>query len=92
MMMKQFHIWSREVTRRRLLHHAARATGAAIVLGSTIDAAMAGKMPQSSVGYQPTPQGDHSCANCKLFEPPDACKSVAGPVSANGWCRIWIKK
>jgi hypothetical protein len=91
-MMKQSRMWLRQVSRRGLLHQAARAIGAAVVLGSTVDAAMAGKMPQSSVGYQSTPHGDQTCGNCKLFESPNSCKSVAGEVSASGWCRIWIKK
>jgi len=91
-MTKPSHIWSREISRRCLLRDAARAAGTAAILGSTVDAAKAGKMPQSAVGYQPTPQGDHDCGNCRLFEPPDSCKSVEGPVSARGWCRIWIKK
>ena len=38
---------------------------------------------------KPSPKGDQNWANRKLFVPPDACKSVSGEISANGWRRIW---
>jgi hypothetical protein len=84
-------IWSTEVSRRCLLRRAACAAGAVTVLGAGIDAAMAGKMPLSAVGYQGSPKGSQNCANCRLFQAPSTCRSVDGPVSANGWCRIWVK-
>jgi hypothetical protein len=84
-------IWSTDVSRRCLLRHAACAAGAVTILGAGINAAMAGKMPQSAVGYQGSPKGGQSCANCRLFQAPSACRSVEGPVSAGGWCRIWVK-
>ena len=43
------------------------------------------------VAYQDTPKGTQNCANCKLFEAPNACKSVEGAISPSGWCKIWIK-
>ena len=84
-------IWSTEVSRRCLLRRAACAAGAVTILGAGIDAAMAGKMPQASVKYQGSPKGDHSCANCKFFQAPDACKTVDGTISPDGWCSIWVK-
>jgi hypothetical protein len=84
-------IWSSEVSRRCLLRRAACAAGAVTLLGTGVNAAMAGKMPQAAVGYQPTPNGSNSCANCRIFVAPNACRSVEGPVSGRGWCRIWIK-
>jgi hypothetical protein len=50
------------------------------------------KISQKSVAYQPQPKGGQSCANCNLFQPPANCKTVEGPVSAQGWCKIWVKK
>jgi hypothetical protein len=26
-----------------------------------------------------------------LFIAPSSCKSVEDPISANGWCKIWVK-
>lgn len=58
-------------------------------LGLGVGAAQAAKASTGSVGYRPSPNGDQNCANCKLFVSPNACKSVSGEISANGWCRIW---
>jgi hypothetical protein len=57
--------------------------------GWGVSAAHAAKASPGSVGYRPSPKGDQNCANCKLFVSPNACKSVSGDISANGWCRIW---
>ena len=84
-------IWSTGLSRRCLLRSAAGAAGVVTILGTGIDAAMAGKLPQASVKYQGSPKGDHNCANCKVFQPPDACKTVDGTISPDGWCSIWAK-
>ncbi len=84
--------WSVEVSRRSLLQAAAYAAGAVPILTVTANRAMAAKASQSSVAYRDTPNGDKTCANCALFQPPDACRNVEGKVSPQGWCRIWVKK
>ncbi len=84
-------IWSMEVSRRCVLRRAACAAGAVTILGAGIDAAMAGKMPQAAVSYRGSPKGSQSCANCRLFVAPSACRSVDGAISPNGWCSIWVK-
>jgi hypothetical protein len=58
-------------------------------LGLGVSTAHAAKASPGSVGYRDSPKGDQNCANCKLFVSPNACKSVSGQISANGWCRIW---
>jgi hypothetical protein len=83
--------FSLELSRRRLLQRAACAAGAAAVLGVGVNAAMAGKMSQASVGYQGSPKPGQSCSNCRLFQAPNACRSVDGSISPQGWCRIWLK-
>ena len=81
-----------KVSRRSvLLHGAACATGVATILVANINLAEAAKLPQKSVSYQPTPKGASKCSNCALFEAPNQCKSVVGPVSGNGWCTIYRK-
>ena len=78
------------VTRRGFLHASAVALGGMAMAATTSTEASA-KIAPNLVGYQPTPKDGHTCANCKLFEQPDACKSVEGRVSPTGWCKIWIK-
>jgi hypothetical protein len=73
-------------TRRRLLQGAFAGLS---FLGLGVSAAHAAKASAGSVGYRASPKGDQNCANCKLFVTPNACKSVSGEISANGWCRIW---
>ena len=68
----------------------------AAVVGGVGLAAIAGrpasaKVAPDIVGYRDTPNGDKNCANCKLFEAPNACKSVDGVISPQGWCKMWIK-
>jgi hypothetical protein len=77
-----------ETSRRLLLQGAAVLVGIIPFMGGAV---AAGKMSQGAVAYQGSPKGSQSCANCKLFEKPDACKLVDGKVSPNGWCRIWAK-
>ncbi len=75
-----------KATRRTVLQGAA---GVISFLGIGTGAALAAKASPGSVGYRASPKGDQNCANCKLFLSPNACKSVSGEISANGWCRIW---
>ncbi len=75
-----------KATRRAILRGAA---GVVSFLGIGTGVAYAAKASPGSVGYRASPKGDQNCANCKLFISPNACKSVAGEISANGWCRIW---
>jgi len=81
-----------EISRRFILQAIAWVGGAAPVMLASAGPAWATKMSKSSVGYQGSPKGSQKCSNCALFVPPSSCKSVEGPVSANGWCKIWVKK
>jgi hypothetical protein len=80
-----------QVTRRAILRGAAVAASAVPVLLAGVSTAHA-KATQKAVGYQDTPKGEQSCANCRVFEPPSSCKTVEGIVSPSGWCKIYIKK
>jgi hypothetical protein len=84
-------VWSVDLSRRCLLRRAASIGGAAVILASGVQSAMASKIPQAAVAYQGSPKGAQSCSNCRLFEPPSACKSVEGVISPNGWCKIYVK-
>ena len=68
------------------------AAGAAPLLAMATTGAQAAKLAQSAVRYQPTPNNGKQCSGCALFLPPDACKSVEGPIASTGWCVLWVKK
>lgn len=78
------------VSRRRFLHGSAALVGG-VGLASLIAKEASAKIAPNLVGYQPSPNGNRDCANCKLFVAPNACKTVDGVISPSGWCKIWIK-
>jgi len=84
------------LSRRELFRNAAIATGGATVLAaglaSSTAKADAGKKSKSEAGYQETPQGDQTCANCALFVAPASCGVVDGTISPSGWCKLYQKK
>ena len=81
---------------RRSLLTAAAAVASAMVVATRADAA--GAIPKTAVGYQNEPKDAHQCSGCKLFIPgADAsaagqCKSVAGEILPNGWCKLFVVK
>lgn len=77
--------------RSLLLNGVSCAAGVATILTTGADRALAAQLPKSAVGYQGKPHGNQKCSNCALFQPPHSCKSVAGTISPNGWCRIYRK-
>jgi len=66
--------------------------GAVVFLTMAKPATEKGKMTQKQVSYQDTPKGNQQCDGCKLFQPPNACKSVEGEISPKGWCSIYQPK
>lgn len=78
------------VSRRGFLRHSAAMMGG-LGMASVVSTEASAKVAKNLVAYQDTPKGDQQCSNCKLFEPPNGCKSVDGPIAANGWCRLWLK-
>lgn len=82
---------SQELSRRDFCKHStafAVSAVAFITLGPRLAAAQT-KMTQQQVSYQDTPKGTQVCVNCKLFVSPDACKSVEGKISPQGWCTLF---
>ena len=81
-----------EVSRRSvLLQGVLCASGVATILVTNMDSAKAAKLPQRSVGYRDTPNGDRQCSNCKFFVAPDSCQKVDGKISPKGYCVLWQK-
>lgn len=60
-------------------------------LGATLKSAAA-KMTQKAALYQNKPKEGAKCATCTHFQPPASCNIVAGTISPNGWCQMYIKK
>lgn len=80
------------VSRRLLLLRTVSMAGATAILGVTANEAAAAKMAKKAVVYQDRPKGKLRCDNCALFEAPNACRSVEGVISPQGWCDIYVKK
>jgi len=79
---------NRRISRRTVV----LAAGAAPLLAMGATGAQAAKLAQAAARYQPTPNNGKQCSDCALFLPPDACKSVEGPIAPTGWCVLWVKK
>ncbi|MGD0188937.1 MAG: high-potential iron-sulfur protein [Roseiarcus sp.] len=79
----------KSINRRTVLLAAA---GAAPLLAIGARSAMASGLPQAAVSYQASPKDGKQCDGCNLFVAPNSCKSVAGTISPNGWCKLWVKK
>jgi hypothetical protein len=83
--------WSTKVSRRAALQGIASTVAATPILLTKTHSAMAAvKVSKASVGYRNSPNGNQSCANCKLFIPPSSCRLVEGSISARGWCKLWV--
>lgn len=54
--------------------------------------ANAAGLPQSAVGYQTTDKDGKKCGDCKFFVAPNSCTTVAGAISPDGYCKLWVKK
>ncbi len=77
------------VSRRLLLQSAAGTIGTAVMALRTKPASAAPKISKAAVAYQDHPQDDKRCGKCLQFQAPDNCKLVDGPVSPEGFCRIF---
>jgi hypothetical protein len=80
------------VSRRLALSGAVFALGAMAMATAISRASAQQKIGQADAGYQATPKGDQRCDHCVNFQPPNACKFVAGDVSPGGWCQLFAAK
>ncbi len=73
-------------SRRRLLAALAQLSA----LSSLVPRAFAvDRLSKGDVDYRDYPKGGERCDNCRVWAPPDGCKSVEGEISPRGWCNIW---
>jgi hypothetical protein len=88
--MAKVRLYSAEGSRRDLLRDLARATvGIAAAAAAGEAFAAKPKKSQADVAYQNFPHGVERCEICAPFLPPDQCRTVVGPVSRQGWCKIY---
>lgn len=81
---------SRTLSRRALLAVAASCgVGAALAPSAAVASP---KVSQACVGFLDAPRGDRRCGNCRLFRAPASCLDVAGTISQDCSCRIWLPK
>lgn len=91
--MKRADVGAQALSRRSVLVAGSWMIGAsATVAIATTEALAQAKVAQAAVAYQDTPKGPQQCDNCNWFQAPNACKTVAGEISPNGWCKIYAKK
>ena len=83
--MAKVRLYSADISRRNVLRGVACAARAP-PSSATGERAFAAKpkRSQADVAYQDHPHGDERCENCEPFIPPDKCKTVEGPVAAQG--------
>ena len=78
-------LYSAPLSRRSLLWGAV-----CVAVAADVDDALAkGKRSKADVEYQDFPHGVERCEICAPFLPPDQCRTVVGPVSRQGWCKIY---
>ena len=83
----------REVFRAGVAILAASAAGTAIARAQASPARLAQtKIAKEQLMYQDHPNDGNKCSTCAQFEPPNACKIVAGEISPNGWCAAYAPK
>ena len=82
-------LYSAEASRRDLLRSVACAAAGAALAAPAGVALAKGKRSKADVEYQDTPHGIERCEICAPFLPPDQCRTVVGPVSRQGWCKIY---
>jgi hypothetical protein len=70
------------------------AAAAGLALSGESESAFAAKKQktQAEVEYQDHPHGNEHCGNCEPFQSPNKCRTVAGTVSSQGWCKIYVEK
>ena len=86
---------SERFSRRAVLKNSALALGVAATgaaAAAATPAAAQTKISQAAAKYQDQPKGKQSCAVCANFQPPNACRFVAGTISPSGWCMLFAPK
>lgn len=83
-----------KISRRSLLKSVPMVAGIVASVGAIAvpEAEAQTKLSHEVAKYQNKPNNGQQCSTCLQFEPPNACKIVASPISPNGWCQFYAKK
>jgi hypothetical protein len=81
-----------QISRRQFMRSAALAGGFVAAGLSKSGSAAPAKFPQAKVHDQPIPKSGQRCQNCSLWQSPNSCASVEGPISPAGWCMLYQPK
>ena len=85
----------RTPSRRAFLRGAGLCGGLALAAGGLAAGAATAapnKLNQKAAGYRDKPMGSARCDNCAVWQGPDSCKLVQGPLSPSGWCTLYSRK
>lgn len=77
------------LSRRSLLRGSLGLGCGTLAVAAATAAPAEAKLPQEQVSYQPSPKGERKCSGCFNYEGNGSCRVVAGPISPDGWCRLW---
>ena len=79
---------------KSLSRRAVLALGAGFLpaVATTAAVAEAPKVSKDCVHFRTVGLEDHKCGECRLFRGPSSCLAVAGAVSKDCGCRIWLPK
>ncbi|HLO22537.1 MAG TPA: hypothetical protein VK193_03840 [Methyloceanibacter sp.] len=81
------------VCRRSLLKSVPMIAGAIITtnaVGQNLFAQT--KLTHDAAKYQDQPKDGQQCSGCVQFLAPSSCKLVEDPISASGWCQLFMAK
>jgi len=81
------------VCRRSLLKSVPLIAGAIISTNAVAQNLFAqAKVAHEAAKYQDHPNNGQQCSNCVQFVAPASCKVVEDPISASGWCQLFMAK
>jgi hypothetical protein len=76
--------------RRRWMQVTLRGVAVGLTAGVVARAPAQEKLSQREADYQDSPKDIRMCGTCSLFVPPQSCKVVAGEISPEGWCKLFV--
>ena len=77
-----------DATRRQIMRAGLATVGGLVAFSARAQ----DKIAQEQVQYQKTPKDGNKCSTCVNFQPPNACKIVAGTIEPEGWCIAFAPK
>jgi hypothetical protein len=83
----------RGVCRRSVLKSVPMVAGAIISTSAVAPNLFAQtKLTHEAAKYQDQPNNGQQCSGCVQFVAPASCKLVEDPISASGWCQLFMAK